>query len=335
MIPVTHEMSLLMTSSNRLICQEAMRRGWQVRMPYWYTSHFYINRGDGNEVHVFSSSPQTMSFAAAHMSNDKYATSKMLDAHRIPQLPVYLLEGEINTEAVAFMNTNAPVIVKPLDGSHGNGITANIASQNQLQVAVEKAQKNSKSGKVLLQKQILGEGLKDLRVLVIDGKYIGAINRVPARVFGDGKLTVEQLILEENQQPHRGEPYKNKLAVIDLDSVRLFLGDKLHYVPAEGEEITVLGVANYGAGGELVDITDIVPGWMREEAVRIAKVLELPVAGVDYMMSGSINDLASSSAGSAMVIEVNKGPALCIHDEPTVGENRGAVKAYVDYLASI
>jgi len=304
-------------------------------MPYWYTSHFYIDRGDGNDLHVFSSSPQTMSFAAAHMSNDKYATSKVLGAHRIPQLPVYLLEDELNADAEAFMNANAPVIVKPLDGSHGNGITANVASYDQLLAAVGKAQKNSKSEKVLLQKQIPGEALKDLRILVIDGKYIGAINRVPARVFGDGKATIERLIMEENQRPHRGEPYKNKLAVIDLESVRLYLGEKLHSVPAEGEEVTVLGVANYGAGGELLDITDIVPEWMKEEATRIAKVLELPVAGVDYMMSGNIDDLTDSSPGSAMVIEVNKGPALCIHDEPTVGKNQGAVKAYMDYLASV
>lgn len=335
MIPITHELSLKMSGTNRLICQEMLGRGWRLEMPYWYTSHFYIDRCDGQTIHIFSSSPPTLSFAAAHVSNDKYATSNVISAHGILQLPMYLVDDAVTAEARQFMEDNAPIIVKPLDGSHGKGITTGVASEGQLSQATQKARESSYSGKVLLQKQLTGVDLKDVRVLIIGGQYIGAIHRTPARVFGDGRATVEELITRENQQLHRGEPYKNKLAVIDLEPAQTFLGEAMEHIPRDGEEVTVLGVANYGAGGELVDVSDVVPEWMKNEAVRIAEALELKVAGVDYMVSGAVADARRDGVDAAVVIEVNKSPSLAIHDEPTVGKSREAVKAYVDYLATL
>ena len=284
---------------------------------------------------MYSSSPPTLSFAAANLSNDKYATAKVLQDRMIRQLPAYLVGDEVTEEVREFIAENAPVIVKPLDGSHGNGITANVVSDDQLRLALEKARQKSNSGKVLLQKQLIGVDLKDIRVLIIDGRYVGAIHRVPARIFGDGLATAEELIIRENQQPHRGEPYRNTLAIIDIEAARTFLGDAMRRIPEKDEEVTVLGVANYGAGGELVDVTDLVPEWMKHEAIRIAEVLELPVAGVDYMVAGDIANATDAGENAAAVIEVNKSPALCIHDEPTVGSNRRATEAYLDFIATL
>lgn len=335
MIDITNDMTQKMSNTNRLICQEALRRGWGVRIPYWYTSHFYIERDDSRVIHIYSSSPPALSFASAHLSNDKYATALVLSAGGIAQLPMCLVDGDIEDAAQQFVIENAPVIVKPLDGSHGNGITAGITSSVQLRDAIETACQKSHSGKALLQHQITGVDLKDVRVLVIDGRYVGAIHRVPARVYGDGQATVAELIDRENKQPHRGEPYTNKLTVISLDAARTFLGEMINRIPHSGEIVTVLGIANYGAGGELIDITESVPEWMRTESIQIADMLGLPVAGVDYMVAGEITLADQESDKRPIVIEVNKSPSLCIHDEPTFGESRGATKAYVDYLASL
>ncbi len=335
MITITHDLSLKMSGTNRLICQEMLRRGWAVSIPYWYTSHFYIDKGDGIIMHIYSSSSPKSSFASALLSNDKYATSKVLEANGIFQLPMYLIDDEIGTEIEAFLNANTPIIVKPLDGSHGNGITANVTTKDQLPYAVTKARSKSYSGKVLLQKQLLGKDLKDVRVLVIDGKYVGAIHRIAARVFGDGIASVQELIIRENKQPHRGEPYKSKLATIDIEAAQTYLKDTIKYIPKKDEEVTVLGAANYGAGGELVDISDELPDWMISESVAIANSLELKVVGIDYMIQGEIAEAQSSGEQRATVIEVNKCPSLAIHDEPTVGQTRNAVVSYIDYLARL
>lgn len=336
MIEITNEMALGLSSTNRLLCQEMLRRDWKVRTPYLGLSHFYIDRGDGRTIHIYSSSPSTLSFAAAHVSNDKYATAEVLSANGVYQLPMHLLSNEEVTEGARhFVAENAPVIVKPLDGAHGDGITADVASDDLLQYAVRRASQESRTGRVLLQRQLTAVDLKDLRILVINKQFIGAIHRVPARVFGDGQATAKELIIRENQQPNRGEQYRNELAIIDVESAGTFLGDAINHVPATGEEVTVRGVANYGAGGELVDVTDFIPEWMKKESVRIADVLELPVAGIDYMVGGEIVAAVNSGENAAVVIEVNKAPSLCIHDEPTVGEDRGATQVYVDYLASL
>lgn len=335
MFQVTHESTVKMSGTNRLICQEMLRRSWTVAMPYWYVSIFHITRNDGKVVRIFSSSPSTLSYAAAYLSNDKYATTALLSANGIFQLPTFLLlESMTAADANEFVTENKLSIVKPLDGSHGNGITANIASIGQLEQAIVRARSVSASGKVLLQKQITGDNLKDVRVLIINGRFIGAIHRVAARVFGDAQHTVKELIARENQKSHRGEPYKAKLAVIDSDAAERYLGPTFHSVPSHNEEVTVLGVANYGAGGELVDVTDEIPEWMKQEAVAAAGYLDLKVAGVDYMIRGQIKE-AQSSTGDAVIIEVNKSPSLAIHDEPTIGKSRQAVAAYVDYLATL
>lgn len=334
MVEIDQEMTTTMTSTNRLLCQEMLSRGWRVRVPYWYVSQFFVERNDGKRLHLFSSSPPSMSFAAARLSDDKLATSRVLEDAGVKQLPLMLIDDGSVESVRQFMADHAPIIIKPLDGSHGNGITANVTTEQQLVEAINIAQQSAKSGKVLAQKQLLGDDLKDVRVLVIDGRYIGAVYRVPARVFGDGTQSVRQLIEQENQQPWRGERYKAKLAHIDLEAVQVYLGDILEQVPAVGEEVRVLGIANYGAGGELIDVTDDIPEWMQCQAEKIAAVLELPVAGIDYMIDGDISAVVDGPNASA-VIEVNKSPALCMHDEPTEGSNRQAVRAYVDYLATL
>ena len=335
MISVTPQHTLAMTATNRLLCQAALARGWKIDVPYENSSHFYVDRGNGKKLHIFSSSPATLSFAAAHLSNNKYASSRVLDAAGIFQLESYLISDDIDDGARKFVVENSPVVVKPLDGSHGNGITMNVDSADDFfESAVAMARQNSGSGKVLLQRQLVGN-LMDIRIVIINGRYIGAVHRIPARVFGDGISTVEELIAKENQQSYRGKKYTNKLALIDPKAADVYLGEAKYRVPKINEEVTVLGVANYGAGGELDDVTDEIPKWMREEAIRIADLLELPVAGIDYMTHALAMDIGENDRNRPVVIEVNKSPSLCMHDEPTRGVNRGAVQAYIEYLAAL
>lgn len=336
MIEITQEMTQKMSATNRLMCQEMLRRGWKVHIPYWYVSDFYITRSDGRRLHVFSSTPPTVSYATGLMTNNKYATAKILEGYGVQQLPTVLATQQTFDEACDFMQMHHPVVVKPLDGSHGHGITVDVAEIRQLEAALAFACDASKTGKAILQKQFLSDGpLHDIRILIINGVYIGAIHRVPARVKGDGCRTVEALIDAENAQPWRGEAYKTKLSTIDVARARTFLGEVMTNVPTDGEYVTVAGVANYGAGGELIDVTDETPEWMRDEAIEIARVLELPVAGVDYIVSRALVADMPKGIETATVVEVNKSPSLCIHDEPTVGMNRQATVAYIDYLASL
>ncbi len=334
MICVTLQMSETMSATNRLLCQEMLRRGWQVDIPYRGVPLLQVTRSDAKQFRVFSSTPPTTSYAAGQVANNKYMTAMVLEAQGIRQLPSLLVDPAIPKEVDAFLRQHTPVVAKPLDGAHGKGITVNITNSDQLERALMYAQ--SESARVILQKQFFPGGTpNDIRILVIDGTVIGAIHRIPARVKGDGHATVAQLIDEENRQPWRGEPYKAKLAYIDSDRARTFLGSAIDQIPDGGEYVTVMGVANYGAGGELVDVTDDLPQWMRDEAVGVASILELPVVGVDYMTTIVPTPDMPRTIETSTIVEVNKCPSLCIHDEPTVGNNRHATSAYVDYLENL
>jgi len=337
MIEVTEALALQMSGTNRLVCLEALKRGWKVKVPYVPSGQMFFDRGDGRDVHVFSAVPPATSYADAHLADDKYATYIRLVEANIPQLESVLVgRDESLQDATDLIDRVKKVVVKPVDGGHGKGITVNVSSEQQLSAAVEVAKsfKKSISG-VLVQEQFEADEMHDIRVAVIDGKFVAALERVPARVFGDGEHTVGQLIELENNKPERGGPYRAKLARIDITAAQRYLGGAIENIPAAGEEVRVLGVANYGAGGELVDVTDDVPSWMRDEAVQAAKTLKLSVPGVDYMVDRPLLASYGREDIQAVIVEVNKSPSLAIHDEPTVGQSRDVIPQYLDFIASL
>ncbi len=338
MINITIENLHEQTATNRLICQNALNRGWRVRAPYIPCPHLYIDRGSGEELHIFSATGPDTSYAAAHLVNDKYATYVRLKDAKIPQLDTIMINDleRDQVRAVEFMERYSAVVVKPIDGGHGKGITTRISSRDQLINALRYAESGMRSLRgAIVQEQFGSYDIRDLRISVIAGKAVACVERIPARVFGDGFSTVSQLIAIENQRPDRQEAYRTKLAPIDTSRAALYLGDKLDLVLKQGEQMSVLGIANYGAGGETIDRTDDLPRWMVEESEQVANILELDVAGVDYMFSGPLSSHATREQLTAVITEVNKCPALSMHDEPTTGTSRHAVDAYLDYLQSL
>lgn len=321
----------------RLIKAELLQRGWQAHVPYIGSSLCTITRDDGRSVRIFSATPPTTSFAAAYLVNDKFASYQVLQVAGVPQLESMLVQKQDSfDDQVAFMDRLGEVVAKPVDGAHGRGVTTCIATADALREAVEYALAHSKNGSsVLLQKQYPHEHVYDIRVLCIDYQFVAAILRVPARVYGDGVQTIRQLIQQENNRDERGEPYIAKLAEIDVQKAEAYLGVRIDMIPQAGEEVSVLGIANYGAGGETIDITDDIPEWMRHMAEAAARASILPVAGIDFMVAQLPSVAADQKALDPVVVEVNKCPSLCIHDTPTTGASRGVTKRYIDYLASL
>lgn len=327
--------SLLYTGM-RLLRDAMKAKGWRVEVPYPGSSHCFIDRQDGREaLHIFSTSPPSTSFSAGHLANDKYATYQRIKEARISQPKTILVNNTDNIdEAVQLMSEYSSVIVKPLDAGHGDGITTSISNVQELATAIALASKESKnSGNVIVQQMLTGEQ-HDIRIACIDYKFVGAIWRVPASVVGDGEKNLGELIECENQTK-RGKAYHAKYAFINTERARQYLGDQIKYVPKLGEKVRVMGVANYGQGGEIIDITDSIPDWLRKESEKIAKICNLPVCGVDFLSNKEIKHTDSRADVEVFFIENNKCPSLAIHDRPTTGKGRGAIKKYVDYLDTL
>lgn len=321
----------------QILRQEFKKRGWNAELAYVGSPHCFIDRGDGRLIHIFSTTPPSTSYAAAHLANDKFGTYMLLESAGIRQLrSVVAGEHYSVSDAQDLLQDVGQVVVKPIDGGHGKGITVGVSTRDQLTDAIDYGLNFTKTmSRVIVQEQYGHKKTHDIRIVCIDGLFKAAIIRVAARVYGDGNLTVRELIENENENPRRGVPYFAELATIDVERAAAFLGDQYKSVPAHGEEVTVLGVANYGAGGELIDVTDDIPEWMITEAEKVAKVSGLAVCGVDYMTADLPRKDASHEQLDAVVIEVNKCPSLAIHDAPTYGKPRGVIAAYVEYLSNL
>lgn len=337
MIQVDQKIIAGLSTTNRLICEAAIAKGWKVFLAALGPSHFFIDRGDNKLIHIFSATPPTVSYAAATLTNNKYLTYAVLKDNGIHQLDC-IRTNDLHKDRKAisdFIVSKKSVVVKPIDGSHGKGVTVGVTNYRQFEEAYDIACRNKKAGEVVIQEQFMADDIHDIRVLCIANKFVAALERIPARVFGDGVHTVRQLIEIENDQPHRGLAYRSKLAKIKLELAEEFLGKRINEIPQLDQEFRVLGVANYGQGGETIDLTDDVPEWMKLQSEQASRILGLDVSGVDFMINQQLRPDLKQQDDQAVIIEVNKSPALSIHDLPTVGKNRGATDSYINFLASI
>lgn len=320
--------------TSRLMLDEARERSWKVYVLQEGSSRLFIDRGDGKLQHLYGSMLPSLGFNAATVSNNKQLTTEFLRMAGIPQLASSLVDvtEEFDT-AQQLLEAHKKVVVKPYDGAHGDGIRMNISTLESLREAAQHALTFSNGKrKVIVQQQFQSDTVYDIRLLCIDYEFVAAIHRIPARVLGDGTSSILELIERENTSADRGVPYKTRFALIDTDRAKRYLGSDIARVPLDGEDVRVIDVANYGAGGELVDITESIPSWMKDDAERAARAIELPVAGVDYLLSGLPSLSLNQNDVEAFIIEINKSPSLAIHDEPHVGENRKTVAKVLDLL---
>jgi cyanophycin synthetase len=221
-----------------------------------------------------------------------------------------------------------PVVVKPLDGNHGRGVTTNITDAEGVRRAFEVAVQHSR--RVVVEQHFQGN---DHRLLVVGGELVAVAERVPAHVVGDGQSTIAQLIEAVNRDPRRGEGHEQMLTKIKVDEqMRQLLatsGMSLDSVPAAGEAVFLRGTANLSTGGTAVDRTDEIHPDNACIAVRAAMSLGLDIAGIDFIIP-DISKSARETGGG--VVEVNAAPGFRMHLQPTVGRSRPVAPAVIRML---
>lgn len=221
-----------------------------------------------------------------------------------------------------------PIVIKPLDGNHGRGITIDIDSWEEAQDAYDAARDVSRG--VIIERYYRG---RDHRVLVVNGKVVAVAERVPAHVMGDGRSTIEELIQETNKDPRRGEGHDNILTRIEVDRTSWQLLDRLGYsldtVLPKGEICYLRATANLSTGGSAIDRTDeIHPDniWVAE---RIAKIIGLDIAGIDIVTSDISRPLREVDG---VIVEVNAAPGLRMHFSPSEGIPRNVAEPILNML---
>ena len=261
------------------------------------------------------------------IAQDKELTKRLLDAAGVP-VPEGREVTDIEDAWLAMTEIAGAVVVKPKDGNQGKGVTVNINSREQLNIAYAAAAEISEE--VLIERFIPGS---DFRFLVVGNKLVAAARREPPLVIGDGVQSVRQLVDQVNSDPRRGSGHATSLTKIRIDDIALaslaaqnFTVDS---VPNKGARVVLRSNANLSTGGTATDVTDDVHPDLAASAVAAAIMIGLDICGVDVVCDSVQRSLEKQGGG---VVEVNAAPGLRMHLQPSFGKGRPVGEAIVSSM---
>jgi cyanophycin synthetase len=268
------------------------------------------------------------SVLGVELACNKQQTKKILDRMGVPVPLGVVIYAFRELEETINRLGGYPVVIKPLDGNHGRGITINVQSWEHAEVAYDHARDVS-SG-VIVEHFYQG---RDHRILVVNHKVVAVAERVPAHVVGNGIETIATLVEQENQDIRRGEGHDNMLTHIELDDATDEMlnrqGFTLDTILSPDQVCYLRATANLSTGGIAIDRTDEIHRdtvWLAE---RVSRIIDLDIAGIDVVTTDISKPL---SEADGVIVEVNAAPGLRMHVSPSQGVGRNVAAPILNML---
>lgn len=311
--------------STRSIVDAALRRGIPYRR---LNTGSLVQFGHGtHQRRIIAAETDQTSAIAESIAQDKDLTRDLLQTIGVP-VPEGRPVDNAEDAWEAAGEIGVPVVVKPQYGNHGRGVATNLTTKEQILAAFAAAKEEGSS--IMVEKFAPGA---DHRLLVIGGQLIAAARREPAHVMGDGRLNILELIDRVNADPRRGDDHGKVLTKIKLDAVaQQVLSDQgfaPHSVPQAGQRVLIRRNGNLSTGGTATDVTDTVHPTVAQHAIDAARVIGLDIAGVDIVCEDITRPLEEQGG---IIVEVNAGPGLRMHIEPSEGQPRPVGAAIIDSM---
>ncbi|PYP54524.1 MAG: cyanophycin synthetase [Gemmatimonadetes bacterium] len=311
--------------STAALVEEAKRRGIPVRR---LNNYSLVQLGLGKNLRRIQATLSDYTSAiAVEIAQDKDDTKRVLGNIGLP-VPKGDVANTIERALEIVDEIGYPVILKPLDASHGRGISGRIDNDETLHEAWNDAREYST--RIVVEQYAEG---RDYRVLVINGRVVACAERIPACVTGDGTSTVAQLIKHENRDPRRGVGHTKTLTKLPVDSRTVGYLRKhdltLESVPEKGQIVYLRGTANLSTGGTAIDRTDEMHPDNVTACEMAAGIIGLDIAGIDVLTPDISVPFRENGA---VIIEVNAGPGIRMHIHPTEGTPRNVAAPIIDML---
>lgn len=276
---------------------------------------------------ICTAETDSTSAIAESIAQDKELTRSLLRSIGIPTPEGRAVESAEDAWEAA-EDIGLPVVVKPQYGNHGRGVATNLQSQEQVIAAYNAAREEGRA--IVVERHAPGD---DYRMLVVGGKLVAAARREPAHVIGDGQSTVQKLIDKVNEDPRRSDGHSTSLSLIKIDAVALGVlmaqGMTPDTIPPVGKKVLIRRNANLSTGGTAADVTDEVHPDVARHAIEAARVVGLDIAGVDIVAQ----DISQPLQGQrGVIVEVNAGPGLRMHIEPSSGKPRPVGESIIDMM---
>ncbi len=286
-----------------IIIEEARRRGIAVEVTDAEGGFFRLTYG-GRTVHCRESLSEFTSGVAVSICDDKAVTRRVVSAAGVKVPEQIDADGD---DVAAFLEKHGSVVVKPARGEQGRGVAVGLETMEAVETAMAEARQIS--DRILIEECVKGE---DLRLVVIDRRVVAGAIRRPAQVVGDGKSTVEELIVRQSKRRARATGGESKIP-LDGETERCIKaeGYALDSVLPEGQTLAVRKTANLHTGGTIHDVTAEVHGRLVDAAIKAAAAIDIPVVGIDLVVP-------SPRSPEYAFIEANERPGLANHDpQPT------------------
>lgn len=288
----------------RIIVDEARRRGIHITVVDAEGGFFRLSYG-GRAVMCREALSELTSGVAVSICDDKSVTRRLVE-HADIAVPAQMVVSD-TAQIADFVKRHGSVVVKPSRGEQGRGVHVDIAELDSIAAAVDAASRLSDN--VLLEQFVKGD---DLRIIVIDYKVVAAAIRRRAHIIGDGQSTVRELI--ERQSRRRAAATDGESSIpMDEETERCVVqsGRGMDDVLESGVEVEVRKTANLHTGGTIHDVTAELHPTLAEAAVTVARVIEIPVVGVDFIVD-------APDRPGYVFIEANERPGLANHEpQPT------------------
>jgi cyanophycin synthetase len=275
---------------------------------------------------------ETLTGAAAHGPArhllDKARVHALLAEIGLP-VPAQRQVASAEEAMAAAREIGLPVLVKPAQGCDGEGVSAELHTWPGLDAAFAAAAAAS-TGHVVVEKALRG---REHRLLVVGGRCVAAVERLPPRVVGDGRHTLAELVDEANCDPERGVGAEAPLVRLAFDRAsREWLaqrGLEASSVPAAGQAVDLWPTGDWRRGGSTRVLTGQAHPDYPALAERAARMLGLEVAAVDVVTT----DLRRPrlETGGA-IVEVDAQPDLHPFLQPDGGQASPVAELLVAHL---
>lgn len=314
--------------SSELLVEEAKKKGCKVEIFSEENNLFSLSQW--STVKYFKSIDSHLNSSFWLKCSDNKELTYMIWEKNTLKVPksIYLNIWDTLTIKEATESLTLPIISKPIDGAHGDGVFLNITTENELQEAL-KYSFSVWSNRVVVQEQISWE---DHRILVVGWKVVAGTKRIPPFVIWDGEKTIQELIEIENLSPDRhGKDHQNKMSPIKIDSeLENCITEQWYNMGSTLEKWTKISVrknANLSSWGLAIDVTDSIHPENIQQCLSMADLLGLWVCGVDIFTTDISKSIYDTNGA---IIEVNATPWIRMHHFPSIWTPRNVAGAIVD-----
>lgn len=246
------------------------------------------------------------------------AKSKLLTKRRLVAAGLPVAAGALTHDLERAVHLASelgyPVVTKPAQGDQGEGVVTAIADESALRRAWPISAAHG-SG-VLIERHIEG---RDFRFLLVHGRLLAALERIPGGVIGDGRHSVAALLKVENKRRSQnrvvvegGDTISLVSLELDAEAEAMLANQGLtpQSVPAAGRRVRLRYSANFSMGGSVRECR-------AEMAVAnvllletVARFFQLDLVGLD-VIAPSISEPLSTNGG--VICEVNGMPGVLPH----------------------